>query len=119
MIGLGAKSFSVLITRLGEESRMFVDEMDGIEAVFDEENKTMVLTKTGTNTNGTGNRRPGSVNPSVPSLMFSQLTLTLLCPVVVHLSAKETAPIDVHFSLVGSGFCADNEAFTPANFVTI
>ena len=95
---------------------MFVDEMEGIEAVFNEENKTMVLTKTGTTST---NRRPGSVNASVPSLMFSQLTLSLLCPVVVHLSAKETAPIDVHFSLVCSGFCADNEDFQPANFQTI
>ena len=97
---------------------MFVDEMEGIEAVFNEDNKTMVLTKTTTGTTNT-NRRPGSVNPSVPSLLFSQLTLSLLCPVVVHLSAKDTQPIDVHFSLVGSGFCADNEDYQPANFESI
>ena len=37
VIGLGSKSFTVLVTRLGEECRMFTDEMDGVEAAFDEE----------------------------------------------------------------------------------
>ena len=118
MIGLGGKSFTVLVTRLGEECRMFTDEMDGIEASFDEEaGKELVLTK-GAGGGGGGHHGPqrGAPGPPGVGLQFTRLALTLLCPVVVHLSAKDTAPIDVRFTLVCGGRCSDNELFTPANF---
>ena len=72
-------------------------------------------------TKGAGGGTPhrGSSGPPGPpgvGLQFTRLALTLLCPVVVHLSAKDTAPIDVRFTLVCGGRCGDSEFFVPANF---
>jgi hypothetical protein len=91
VIGLGAKSFSVLIPRWGEECRMFVDEMEGVEATYDEAVGTvLVLIKGQGQGQGQGQRSTVNTVPvPVPILQFSKLTLSLLTPVVVYLSAKE------------------------------
>jgi hypothetical protein len=128
VIGIGEKSFSVLLLQFGEEDRLFVDEMpEGIVSSFDENSQTMTLVR---NVNGaSAGGAAGGAAGGVPGVagsnshsnfnrgryankeqgyQFSKMTVGILTPVVVYLSAKPTPPIRMRVDLVCLGTCAEN-----------
>ena len=87
VIGIGDKSFTVLINSKygGNQVRVFVDEMKGIESSFDKSSKTITLT-----------------NPTANSFYeFNNMEVKLMTKVKLYLTAKEKVPIDVHVDVVG------------------
>ena len=111
VIGVGDKSFSVLVTCLGEEFRLFIDEMENMTCHFDKEKHLLVLKKAATPSQS---NRAKITLPN--TLEFSEMTVTILSKVVVYLSATPTPPLDVRCSLVCLGTCDDTE-YQPRNLM--
>lgn len=104
VIGVGEKSFTVLVPEYGVQDRIMVDEMPGVTADFDLTRRSLRLHRS-TADPETG-RAPEAVNNSrrTPNTLtfVGDLTLGIMSEVMVHLSAKMAPPpIDVRISLVG------------------
>jgi exoribonuclease R len=94
VIGIGEKSFTVLIEKYGFESRIFVDEMANVQSSYDSDMKTIALTNVAAG---------GGIHK------FGSMQVSLLAKVVVHLSAKSKPPIDISVQLVCPAAEADVE----------
>ena len=101
VIGIGEKSFTVLVPEYGIEERLFVDNMVGVTSVWNPSEKTLQLHR--------APALPGAA--PLAAVMASQqpdtltflgsLHLKILSPVKVHFSAKMRAPIDLSMTLIG------------------
>jgi DIS3-like exonuclease 2 len=115
VIGIGEKSFTVLLLELGEEARLFVDEMPGVTVSFNQEAKMLTLVREQADAsaqsqsqNNQGKNSKGRDNAAVAkAYKFTQMTIGLLSPLVVYPSAKTTPPIDMRVDAVCTGCCAD------------
>eukprot|EP00606_Chrysophyceae_sp_TOSAG23-5_P000154 GSChrysophyteH2.ASY1.ANO1.1106.1 assembled CDS len=101
VIGIGEKSFTVLVPEYGIEERLFVDNMVGVTSVWNPSEKTLQLHR--------APALPGAAPLAavMPSQQPDTLTFTgslhlkILSPVKVHFSAKMRAPIDLSMTLIG------------------
>lgn len=85
VIGIGEKSFTVLVEKYGFESRLFVDEMSDIISTYDKATKTLTL----------------SNKKHVKTMQtFDKIDICVLSRVIVYLSAKSKPPIDLSVQLV-------------------
>ena len=83
VIGVGEKSFTISIFEYGLEERLFVDEMvSEYAASYDADAKKIILNKV--------------------SGLKSTLEITLMSKVIVRLTAKDTSPIGVKYSIIGA-----------------
>eukprot|EP01041_Mallomonas_annulata_P000500 gene500-948_t len=105
VIGIGAKSFTVLVPQYGTQARLFVDEMVDISCSYDERHKVMTLIRiAGYSRNNA--RKSDKIRTCVPNtIRFQRLDIKLMTQLMVHLSAKVTAPIGVIVSLIGGIDC--------------
>jgi exoribonuclease R len=125
VIGMGEKSFTLLIPEYSMEARMFIDNMPSVAASYEPQSRTMTLRRSGNraehnggNKEGRGedkggrghdkrnnknfNDRRNNANALDAHAEFDVLPLTILSKVTVRLSAKETPPVGVFVGLVRS-----------------
>ena len=104
VIGIGEKSFSVLIEKYGFESRLFVEEMNGVISSYDGATKTMTLT----------NKKTDKTMQT-----FDKIDICVLSRVIVNLSAKSKPPIDLSVQLVrlASSEATDAELMFKESFI--
>jgi len=102
VIGVGEKSFTVLILELGIEMRLFVDQMDGITSSFDKENQKITLVSSSSSSSSSKSSKGRSPE-------FDRLVIGLMSPVVVYVSAKETPPIDIRVTVIREGYSNTND----------
>ncbi len=99
VVGIGEKSFTVLVPEYGIEDRLFVENMPGVTFEWNPDMQVLQLYRAeNTDSNAV------AVNPShIPNkLTFTgSLHLKMLTSIRVHLSAKTRPPIDVCMSLIG------------------
>lgn len=88
VIKLGEKSFTIYIEGFSYQSRFFIDSMKGVDSSFEEETKTIYLTNH--ETLGASNRR------------FQQIRIGLMTRLRLHLTATNSAPIDINIDVVDS-----------------
>ena len=93
VIGIGEKSFTVLILELGIEMRLFVDQMDDVTASFDKGAQKITLVYQNSSAKKSNKKTPE----------YDKLVIGLMSPVVVHVSAKETPPIDIRVTVLRAG----------------
>jgi hypothetical protein len=122
VVGLGPKTFQVMVRCLGETFKLFVDEMSGIQHHFDERAQELTLVAAPKGQNGGQGRgqEPKRNNEKVlfthPNILaFDELKLSLASPVVVYLTSKSEGHLTTRCSLVGAGTCA-SKGFLNANF---
>ena len=97
VIGIGEKSFTVLILELGIEMRLFVDQMDYVTSSYEKEAQKMTLVY----------QNSSSKSSSKRTAEYDKLVIGLMSPIVVHISAKETPPIDIRVTIVRGGKLGD------------
>lgn len=123
VVGLGPKTFQVIVSCLGETFKLFVDEMCGVSHRFDEATQELALTvdRTGKDKGqGQGQGQPKRDNEKVlfvhdNILCFEELTLRIATRVVVYLTSKSEGHLTTRCSLVCAGSCA-SKGFLNANF---
>ena len=129
VVGLGPKTFQVMVRCLGETFKLFVDEMSGIQHHFDEGAQELTLVAPPKGQNGgqgqgqrqgqgqgeskRGNEKVLFTHPNI--LAFDELTLRIATPVVVYLTSKSEGHLTTRCSLVCAGTCA-SKGFLNANF---
>ena len=129
VIGLGSKSFSILVLEFGFEERIMVDEMVGVTSVFDEAAGRLSLTRRASapvlvTVPGAAAAAAGGVAVELAvnttrglpdKLAFeSTIELSIMTPVVVHLSAKTLPPpIDLFVSFVRLATAEDAMTLAP------
>lgn len=98
VVGVGEKSFTVLVPEYGVEERLFVDNMSGVSYSWDSSAKILMLARPANNPND----QP-KMKTDLPNMLsfIGNMEIKMLAPVLVHLSAKLRPPIDVGMSLVG------------------
>ena len=95
IIGLGEKSFTILVDKYGIEARVYTDEMKDVHGTFDAGKHELVLTKA---------PHPEGREPKFDHacrLKPTAMTIGLMGSVVIRLEYKAEAPIDVRVLLVG------------------
>lgn len=123
VVGLGPKTFQVMVRCLGETFKLFVDEMSGIQYHFDEKAQELTLVADPRGQNGGQGQGQGEskrnnekvlfTHPNI--LAFDKLTLSLAAPVVVYLTSRSEGHLTTRCSLVCAGTCA-SRGFLNANF---
>jgi hypothetical protein len=124
VVGLGPKTFQVMVRCLGETFKLFVDEMSGIQHHFDERAQELTLIAAPKGQNGGQREGQGQeqkrnnekvlfTHPNI--LVFEELKLSLASPVVVYLTSKSEGHLTTRCSLVCAGTCA-SKGFLNANF---
>lgn len=98
VIGIGNKSFSVLVPKYGLYERIFVDDIDGYSAEFSEALHALQF-------NRVAGSQPSSIVNSSSELNNSQevdyFTIRLMSRVKVRLTIKQHPPIDIKMNLLG------------------
>lgn len=89
VIGIGEKSFTVLVSKYSFEERVFIDKMDDVEAQYNEQDKRLTLYR------GTSKRHDNCIHE------FSLLHISLLTKVRIRLSANTKPPISVRVEFIG------------------
>ena len=89
VIGIGEKSFTVLVVQYGIESRIFVDDMKDTLSSYDTDSKTITLIHT---------EHPDSIQK------FDKMEISTLSHVVVHLSSVNRPNLDLLVQLVGQSY---------------
>lgn len=100
VIGMGKKSFTLLICRFGIEVRMFVDEMHGVESQYNERDGFMTLKYKQTPQYLRTFEDVADVADHI--MKFEQLRIEQLAKVKVYISPKNSAPLDIRVHLVGA-----------------
>lgn len=118
VIGIGEKSFSILIPDFGIEQRIFIDDMIGVTSVYEEEKKNLILTRIfGGNSRDSKDafgRDRAMLNNNdngkciSNKMKFERLDIHLMQSLVVYLSSKEKPPIDICMTIVRSGKITTN-----------
>lgn len=108
VIGIGPKSFTLLIPSLGLQTRLFVDEMPAYKYEFDACGNALKLVKSSDSrvgrhksnkANGNGGYSQQKSDATVTP-RFSHMLLTYMAEVKVHLSAKANPPLNILYTLV-------------------
>jgi DIS3-like exonuclease 2 len=98
VIGIGRKSFTVLVRHFGIEYRIFTDDMHGFDAVFDSASNTLKISKTRLAiTDSGGFDRNKDIADRI--LQFEEVRISLLTKVRVYVSSANATPIDVRVCL--------------------
>ena len=98
--GIGEKSFTVFCPEYGVDDRLFVDNMAYTTNKYDPTTKTLRLTRTAPEPGAPALTGRAAERPD--TLTFTgTITVKLLSPVIVRLSSKTSAPVDVQITLVG------------------
>ena len=98
--GIGEKSFTVFCPEYGVDDRLFVDNMAYTTSKYDPTTKTLRLTRTAPEPGAPALTGRAAERPD--TLTFTgTITVKLLSPVIVRLSSKTSAPVDVQITLVG------------------
>jgi len=101
VIGIGEKSFTVLVPEYGIEERLFVDNMVGVTSMWNPNEKILILHRAPV-VPGAEPAKAAVPNSQPDTLTFiGSLELAILTPLSVHFSAKTTAPIDLNMTLIG------------------
>jgi exoribonuclease R len=100
IVGLGEKSFTLLVDKYGIEARVFVDEMVNVSAHFDEGRHELTLNKLAASAAATSESRYTPKFDQAKHLVPMSMVLGLMAHVTVRLEYKEDAPIDVRVMLV-------------------
>jgi DIS3-like exonuclease 2 len=113
VIGIGEKSFSILIPDYGIEKRLFIDDMIGVTSVFDDNNKKLILIR---NIGGTARDSKDAFgrdrkmidnndngNCLSNKMKFDKLDIHVMETLVVFLSSIEKPHLDVCVTIVRSG----------------
>ena len=91
VIGIGEKSFTVLVMDYSFDCRLFVDNMHNVESTYDAKTRSLSLT-----------HNPHASNSQQSPHNFLQITNTLMSKVRVKLSANMKPPISVRVDFVGA-----------------
>jgi len=120
VIGIGQKSFTVLIECIGAEERIFCDDLEreaGVTNSFDAATQTITLVRGAKRASASGGGGEGAGAASGGGSSSSRILegaevmhIRYMCPVVVHLSSKRTPPLNVQVTLVGPGAVDDTQA---------
>merc|ERR1711916_134797 len=93
VIGIGERSFTVLIENYGIESRIYIDQLNNIESSFCSESKTITL-----------------CNMDCASMYtFSVMKIHLLVKLNVLLTTKTKPPLDIDVQLIGLAISTPDE----------
>ena len=93
VIGIGERSFTVLIENYGIESRIYIDQLNKIESTFCSESKTITL-----------------CNMDCASMYtFSVMKIHLLVKLNVLLITKKKPPLDIDVQLIGLAISTPDE----------
>jgi exoribonuclease R len=125
VVGIGEKSFTVLISNIYVEERFFIDKMPGVQSTFDKDNSVLTLTKTNEDGRGPsaiaaesgpdsrgndqGNKRRDrntvTVEPELLKLQhlvdFSVVQVGIFSKVRVYVTGKKRPPVGVVALFVG------------------
>jgi exoribonuclease R len=99
VIGMGKKSFTLLITRFGIESRMFIDDMHGVESQYNEREGAMTLRFKQTSQYLKTFEDVAAIAEHI--MKFEHLRLEHLTKVKVYISPQTSAPLDIRVHLIG------------------
>jgi DIS3-like exonuclease 2 len=99
VIGMGKKSFTLLVSRFGIESRMFVDDMHGVESHYNEREGALTLKYKQTSQYLKTFEDVADIADHI--MKFNQLRIEQLTKVKVYLSPRNSAPLDIRVHLVG------------------
>lgn len=108
VIGVGEKSFTVLVIALGMECRIYMEDMPDLLSVFDEKCHTLTVTtapKHSDNTSGQDNvvdRLADRMSKLAQHdrATFDAFALTIFTPVIVRLYPRTRPPVDLRVTLL-------------------
>jgi DIS3-like exonuclease 2 len=101
VIGMGASSFTVLVPRLGIESRIFTNDMKEVSTHYDEVNNSLTFVPR-VLSSGDAAADASEVDERVGRMEnFDQMQITLLTKLRVYLYASTNPGLDVKVSVVG------------------